>query len=356
MIPIEEILRKAGEAGASDVHFTTGIAPRMRVNGSLLAMPYEALKPEDTMEAAKKVLTGEQMKIFQERGEYDRSFAIADTGRYRVNVFRQQGAAALAFRLVAAKVPSPEELGVPASIMELSQRKRGLVLVTGPTGSGKSTTLAAVIDRVNQTRDAHIITLEDPIEYLHPHKLSMVNQREIGIDTRSYADALRAALREDPDVILVGEMRDYETISVAVTAAETGHLVLSTLHTIGAASTVDRIIDVFPPYQQQQIRVQLSGVLEAIISQQLIPGADGRGRVAAFEVLHANTAVRNLIREGKSHQITNIMQTNRRMGMITMDDAIVQLLREGKITRQMAAAFAQDADSMENKCQAGGIW
>lgn len=264
-------------------------------------------------------------------------------------MFRQQGAAALAFRLVATKVPSPEELGVPASIIELSQRKRGLVLVTGPTGSGKSTTLAAVIDRVNQSRDAHIITLEDPIEYLHPHKMSMVNQREIGIDTQSYADALRAALREDPDVILVGEMRDYETISVAVTAAETGHLVLSTLHTIGAASTVDRVIDVFPPHQQQQIRVQLSNVLEAIISQQLIPRADGKGRVAAFEVLHANTAIRNLIREGKSHQIANIMQTNRRMGMITMDDAIVQLVREGKITRQMAAAFAQEPDSIEGK-------
>lgn len=343
---MEEILKKAGEAGASDVHFTVGIAPRMRVNGNLLAMPYDALTPKDTLEAAKKVLNPEQMEIFGERGEYDCSFALPGLGRYRVNVFRQQGATALAFRLVATKVPSPEELGVPASVIELSQRKRGLVLVTGPTGSGKSTTLAAIIDKVNETRDAHIITLEDPIEYLHPHKRSMVNQREIGIDTRSYANALRAALREDPDVILVGEMRDYETISVAVTAAETGHLVLSTLHTIGAASTVDRVIDVFPPHQQQQIRVQLSNVLEAIISQQLIPRADGKGRVAAFEVLHANTAIRNLIREGKSHQIANVMQTSRRMGMMTMDDAIAQLLREGSITRQMAASFAQDADAV----------
>lgn len=349
MISIEEILRKAGEAGASDVHLTTGIAPRMRVDGNLLAMPYEALTPQDTMEAVQKVLTGGQTEVFLQRGEYDRSFAIPELGRYRVNVFRQQGAAALAFRLVAAKAPSPEELGVPASVMDLAQRRRGLVLVTGPTGSGKSTTLAAVIDRVNETRDAHIITLEDPIEYLHPHKRSMVNQREIGVDTRSYADALRAALREDPDVILVGEMRDHETISVAVTAAETGHLVLSTLHTIGAASTVDRIIDVFPPYQQQQIRVQLSNVLEAVISQQLLPRADGRGRAAAFEVLHANTAVRNLIREGKSHQIANIMQTNRRLGMITMDDAIAQLVREGIVTRQTAASCAQDKDSMESR-------
>ncbi len=349
MLKIEEILSKAGEAGASDVHLTVGIAPQMRVNGSLVSMPYDILSPEDTMEAAEKVMSREQMEAFKERGEYDMSFAIANLGRYRVNAFRQQGAVALAFRLVATKVPSPEELGVPASIIDLSQRKRGLVLVTGPTGSGKSTTLAAIIDRVNQCRDAHIITLEDPIEYLHPHKMSMVNQREIGIDTQSYANALRAALREDPDVILVGEMRDYETISVAVTAAETGHLVLSTLHTIGAASTVDRVIDVFPPHQQQQIRVQLSNVLEAIISQQLIPRADGRGRVAAFEVLHANTAIRNLIREGKSHQIANIMQTNRRMGMITMDDAIVQLVREGKITRQMAVSFAQEPDSIESK-------
>ncbi len=245
-------------------------------------------------------------------------------------------------------MPSPEALGVPASVVDLYQRRRGLVLVTGPTGSGKSTTLAAVIDKVNEYREAHIITLEDPIEYYHPHKRSMVNQREIGVDTQSYAAALRAALREDPDVILVGEMRDYETISVAVTAAETGHLVLSTLHTIGAASTVDRIIDVFPPHQQQQIRVQLANVLEAVVSQQLMPGAGG-GRVAAFEVLHANTAVRNLIREGKSHQIANIMQTGRRQGMITMDDAILELVRDGRITRQTALSFAQDPDSMEHR-------
>ena len=277
------------------------------------------------------------------------SFSLPGMGRYRVNAFRRQGTAALALRLVSTEIPDPESLGVPASIIDLYQKKRGLVLVTGPTGSGKSTTLAAVIHKVNTCRDAHIITLEDPIEYLHPHRMSMVNQREIGQDTLSYANALRAALREDPDVILVGEMRDYETISVAVTAAETGHLVLSTLHTIGAASTVDRIIDVFPPHQQQQIRVQLSNVLEAIISQQLMPRADGRGRVAAFEVLHANPAIRNLIREGKSHQIPSIMQTSRRLGMISMDEAILQLVREGKITRQTAMEFAQAPDEMEGK-------
>ena len=256
---------------------------------------------------------------------------------------------AIALRLVGTEVPSPEKLGVPSSVIDLYQRKRGLVLVTGPTGSGKSTTLAAIIDKINNNRECHVITLEDPIEYLHRHKKSMVNQREIGLDSQSYANALRAALREDPDVILVGEMRDFETISVAITAAETGHLVLSTLHTIGAASTVDRVIDVFPPHQQQQIRVQLANVLEAVISQQLIPRSDGLGRVAAFEVLHANHAVRNLIREGKSHQLMSVMQTNRKAGMIGMDEAIQQLYYDGKIDREMAIQFAQDPDGMENK-------
>lgn len=346
---IEEILAKAAEAGASDVHLTVGIPPKMRVCGSLASLPYENLTAEDTMEIARCVMTEEQLRRYMERGEFDLSFSVPGQGRYRVNAFRRQGTTAMAFRLVSTRIPSPEELGVPASIIELYQRRRGLVLVTGPTGSGKSTTLAAIIDKVNHCRDAHIITLEDPIEYLHNHKMSMVNQREIGQDTRSYADALRAALREDPDVILVGEMRDYETISVAITAAETGHLVLSTLHTIGAASTVDRVIDVFPPHQQQQIRTQLANVLEAVISQQLLPRADGRGRVAAFEVLHASLAIRNLIREGKTHQIPSIMQTNRRLGMVTMDEAIIRLVQEGKITRQIALSFAVDPEAMENR-------
>jgi len=295
------------------------------------------------------VMTEVQRDRFEERGEYDFSFSIPNCGRFRVNAYKQRGSVAMAFRLVGTQVPSPEELGVPESVIDLYQRKRGLVLVTGPTGSGKSTTLAAIIDKINNNRDAHVITLEDPIEYLHQHKMSMANQREIGLDSSNYASALRAALREDPDVILVGEMRDFETISVAITAAETGHLVLSTLHTIGAASTVDRIIDVFPPHQQQQIRVQLANVLEGVISQQLIPKADGSGRVAAFEVLHANPAVRNLIREGKSHQLMSVMQTNRKMGMIAMDEAIQQLYFEGKISREMAVQFAQDPDAMENK-------
>lgn len=349
IISVEEVLFKAKEAGASDVHITVGVPPKMRVNGDLITMDYDRMLPPDTHRVVEDIMSDIQLQRFEERGEYDMSFSIPNIGRYRVNAYKQRGSAAVALRLVGTEIPAPERLGVPPSVVDLSQRKRGLVLVTGPTGSGKSTTLAAVIDKINTTRDAHIITLEDPIEYLHSHKLSMVNQREIGLDTQNYANALRAALREDPDVILVGEMRDFETISIAITAAETGHLVFSTLHTIGAASTVDRVIDVFPPHQQQQIRVQLSNVIEAVVSQQLIPTADGRGRVAAFEVMHANHAVRNLIREGKSHQLVSVMQTNRKMGMITMDEAIQQLYMEGRISREMAIQFATDPDGMSVK-------
>ena len=346
---IEEILAKAKEAGASDVHITVGIPPKMRVNGALITMQGDKLAPADTLEIAAQIMNDKQQQRFEENGECDMSFAIPGQGRYRLNVYKQRGSIAMAFRLVDTLVPSAESLGVPQSVIDLYQKKRGLILVTGPTGSGKSTTLASLIDKINNNREAHVITLEDPIEYLHTHKRSIVNQREIGLDSMNYAHALRAALREDPDVILVGEMRDFETISVAITAAETGHLVLSTLHTIGAASTVDRVIDVFPPHQQQQIRVQLANVLEAVISQQLIPTADGSGRVAAFEVLHSNPAVRNLIREGKTHQLTSVMQTNRKTGMITMDDAILQLYSDYKIDREMALQFAQDQESMKMK-------
>ena len=349
MPTIEEIMKTAKEAGASDVHITVGIPPKMRVNGNLVTMNYAKMMPADTLSVLLEIMTETQRERFEERGEYDMSFSIPELVRYRVNAYKQRGSVALALRLVGTKVPSPESLGVPESVVNLYERKRGLILVTGPTGSGKSTTLAAIIDKINNKRDAHVITLEDPIEYLHQHKMAMVNQREIGLDSQNYANALRAALREDPDVILVGEMRDFETISVAITAAETGHLVLSTLHTIGAASTVDRVIDVFPPHQQQQIRVQFANVLEAVVSQQLIPTMDARGRVAAFEVMHANHAVRNLIREGKSHQLVSVMQTNRKMGMITMDESITQLFYEGKIDREMAIQFAQDPDGMQNK-------
>ena len=377
MPTIEEMLRAAKAAGASDLHITVGVPPKIRVNGQLITMDYGKMLPGDTNALLDQIMNEKQRAKFEEVGEHDMSFSMPNLGRYRVNAYKQRGSVAIALRLVGTQVPSAESLGIPPSVIDLYQRKRGLVLVTGPTGSGKSTTLAAIIDKINNNREAHgilqgdhmslpviidkinnnreahVITLEDPIEYLHQHKLSMVNQREIGLDSQSYASALRAALREDPDVILVGEMRDFETISVAITAAETGHLVLSTLHTIGAASTVDRVIDVFPPHQQQQVRVQFANVLEAVISQQLIPNADGTGRVAAFEVLHANHAVRNLIREGKSHQLMTVMQTNRKLGMIAMDEAIMQLYREQKITKELAIQFAQDPDTMANRLMGG---
>ena len=349
MVSVVELLKQAKEAGASDLHITVGIPPKMRVNGKLITMDYPRMMPDNTMEALLEVMNEQQRLKFEEKGELDMSFSVPEMGRFRVNAFKQRGTVAMAIRLVGTSVPSVEELRIPDSVIELYKKKRGLVLVTGPTGSGKSTTLAALIDKINHNREAHVITLEDPIEYLHRHDKSMVNQREIGLDTGNYTNALRAALREDPDVILVGEMRDFETISVAITAAETGHLILSTLHTIGAASTVDRIIDVFPPHQQQQIRVQFANVLEAVVSQQLVPKADGSGRVAAFEVLHANYAVRNLIREGKSHQLLSVMQTNRKSGMITMDEALIQLYQNKEITSEMAIQFANDPESMSGR-------
>jgi twitching motility protein PilT len=350
MSKIEDILKEAKEAGASDVHITVGVPPKMRLNGKLVAMEsYGKMLPPDTIEIASEVMTEVQLAKLEENGQHDMSFSIRGVGRYRLNVFKQRGSIAMAFRVVATEIPGADSLGIPDTVMELANKKRGLVLVTGPTGSGKSTTLASIIDMINNTRDAHVITLEDPIEFTYQHRMSIVNQREIGTDSNNYASALRAALREDPDVILVGEMRDLETISTAITAAETGHLVLSTVHTIGASNTVDRLIDVFPSHQQQQIRIQLAGVLEAIISQQLLPAGDGISRLAAFEVLHVNSAVRNLIREGKSHQLITYMQTYRKQGMITMDDAIMELYRAQKITREVALQFAQDPDTMQNK-------
>ncbi len=347
---INDLLIKAQERRASDLHITVGIAPKCRINGELMELEgYESLTPQDTQDLIMPIIPQRLKEKLLTSGEVDFSYSIVGIGRYRVNAFRQRGSYALVIRIINTVIPSTQQLGLPVSVTELTNKKRGLVLVTGPTGSGKSTTLASLIDVINTTSNRHIITLEDPIEYIHKHKKSIVNQREIGIDTMTFSDALRVVLREDPDVILVGEMRDLETIEIAITAAETGHLVLSTLHTIGAASTVDRMIDVFPPHQQQQIRVQLSAVLEAVISQQLIPTIDGRGRVAAFEIMHAIPAIRNLIREGKTHQLTSFIQTNRRLGMQTMDDAIYHLYLQGAITPEQASAYAQDADAMERK-------
>ena len=349
MPTLEEILTVAYNAGASDIHITVGLPPIMRLNGHLMKMDYPVLTANDTLELCVNMLKPKQRERFEERGEYDMSVAFPGIGRYRVNVFKQRGCIGIALRTVTTEIPQAEQLGIPQSVIDLYTRKRGLILVTGPTGSGKSTTLASIIDKINKTRDAHIITLEEPIEYSHSHNMAMVNQREIGQDTESFANALRAALREDPDVILVGEMRDYETISTALTAAETGHLVLSTLHTIDAASTVDRIIDAFPPHQQQQIRVQLSAVLVCIISQTLVPNITEDGRVAAFEVMHANAAVKNLVREGKSHQLPSVIQTSKREGMCTMDDYLLQLYMSRKISRENCIQYAQNPDKMRSQ-------
>ena len=348
-VTIEQIMGCAKDAGASDVHITVGISPKMRVNGKLMVMPFPVLLPVDTKRICDSMMNDKQKEHFEEKGEWDFSYSIPQMGRYRVNAFRQRGSVAMVLRIVGTVVPTPESLSLPPSVIDLYKMKRGLVLVTGPTGSGKSTTLASLVGKINMDLDAHIITLEDPIEYLHRHARSIVNQREIGIDATSYDLALRSALREDPDVILVGEMRDLETISTAITAAETGHLVLSTLHTIGAAATIERIIDVFPPHQQEQIRTQLANVLVSVVSQQLVPTVDKRGRVAAFEVMHATPAIRNLIRENKTHQIATSIQTSRRLGMITLDDALVELYMKGKIDRNEALNFAQDKNTMQTK-------
>lgn len=343
---ILELLRIATEAGASDVHITVASPPIMRVNGKLIRMNDAKLMPEDTHRIIREMLTDAQRLEFEKRGELDFSYSYPSLGRFRVNIYKQRGSASMALRVVALSIPTMEELKLPAVLKDLAAKQRGLILVTGPTGSGKSTTLASMIDYMNHTRNEHIMTIEDPIEYLHKHDLSIINQREIGNDSHSFANALRAALRQDPDVIQVGEMRDLETISTAITAAETGHLVLSTLHTIGAAKTVDRIIDVFPPHQQQQIRIQLASVLEAVISQQILPKVDGTGRVAAFEIMIANTAIRNLIREGKTHQMQTVIQTGSNQGMQTMDASLLDLYRKRIIDQATLRKYAVDSDAV----------
>ncbi len=346
MLSLEDLLKKTLEFGASDLHLTVGIPPTIRKNGRLSTIGEEKLMPSDTEAFVRSMLNEEQWRKYQETGELDLSFSLKGMGRFRVNVYKQRGTCCAAIRMVNLVIPSVEELGLPNIVTDMSKKTKGMILVTGPTGSGKSTTLALIIDLINKNRDCHILTLEDPIEYLHKHNKSIVNQREIGNDSQSYSAALRAALREDPDVILVGEMRDTETIAIAVTAAETGHLVLSTLHTIGAANTIDRIIDVFPPYQQQQIKVQLSTVIQSVISQQLLPRKDKPGRVPAIEIMVATPAVRNLIREGKTYQINSQIQTGAKFGMQAMDFSLANLYKKGTISQEDAMIYAMDPDNI----------
>lgn len=326
------LLKTAHEKGVSDIHITVNSPPMYRIHGELIPATNEKLTPNNTLEMAKELLDNEQYHQFIEQGDLDFSYGIPEVSRYRINVYRQKGNVSLTIRLIPSKIPEMEQLGLPAIAEEFANKPQGLVLVTGPTGSGKSTTLAAIIDYINRHSKDHIITLEDPIEFVHDHKSSIVNQREIGVDTNSFASGLRAALRQDPDVVLVGEMRDLETISTAITAAETGHLVFGTLHTSDAPQTIDRVIDVFPPDQQQQIRVQLAAVLLGVMAQRLLPLKDGGGRVAAIEVLVNTPAIANLIRSEKTHQIRSAMQTGKAQGMQTMEMALRDLLQKQLIS------------------------
>jgi twitching motility protein PilT len=336
---ILELLTQAFQHKASDIHVSVGTTPMFRIDGELV--PYGSpLQPKDTEEMARTLMTDEQWQAFTQAGELDFSFSIPGTSRYRINAYRQRGCVSIAARIVPDAVPNFRDLGMPEVILEFTERPHGLVLVTGPTGSGKSTTLAALIHHMNQTQKKHIITLEDPIEYLHKHNLCIIDQREIGLDSRGFAPALRAALRQDPDVILVGEMRDLETISTAITAAETGHLVLATLHTSDTVQTIDRIVDVFPPGQQPQVRIQLASVLQGVVSQRLFKAANGKGRVAAVEVLVNTPAVANLIRTEKVHQIRSILQTGRAQGMQTMEMHIRELVTSGRISDSAFKAWS----------------
>jgi len=344
-----ELLSIGVEKNASDVHLTVGIPPTYRIDGALISLVERKLTAEDTLYLVKQALNETRMNKLDETGEIDFSYSIPSIGRFRVNAFKQRGSYAMVLRIIPLEIPLMDELGLPTILNDLSRLPRGLILVTGPTGSGKTTTLASIINKINSERRCHIITLEDPLEYLHKHKKSIVNQREVGSDTLNFANGLRGALREDPDVILVGEMRDLETISTAITAAETGHLVLSTLHTNGAAKTMDRIIDVFPPFQQQQIRVQLASVIEAVISQQLLLKASGTGRIGAYEVMVATPAIRNLIREGKNHQIDTSIQTGGALGMHTMDTSLINLYKRGEITKETAISQAYNIDEVRKK-------
>jgi twitching motility protein PilT len=344
---IDELLHYLVENDATDLHIAAGIPPVARMIGELRPMPYEVLQPSDSQRMMYDILTDENIQAFESKWELDFAYALGKRARFRVNIFKDKGNVAAALRLIPTKIPTLQSMGFPPVLEKLTHLKRGLVLVTGPTGSGKSTTLAAMIDSINSNRAEHILTIEDPIEYVHPHKMSVVNQRELSQDTRAFSNALRAALREDPDVILVGEMRDLETMQLAISAAETGHLVFATLHTNSAASTVDRIVDGFPDGAKGQVRLQLSNNIQAVICQTLIPKADGEGRIGVQEIMIATPAVRNLIREAKAHQLPSIIQTSMNVGMITMDQNLRDHYLRGQISYENAMSRALNPEELK---------
>lgn len=346
---IEQVTKDAALRGASDIHLTPGSPIMYRIDGNMVPVTKERVTPFEVADMMEPLITGEMKEILEQEGEVDFAYSFPGMSRIRINIFKQRGTLAATLRILADEIPEPESLGIPESVIRLSDLKRGLVIVTGATGSGKSTTLASLINRISEKYIKNIITLEDPIEYLQKHNQSMVSQREIGYDTRSYASALRASLRQDPDVILVGELTDLETIQIAITAAETGHLVFSSLHTNSAVATIERLIDVFPPYQQQQIRVQLADVLEGVIAQQLLPKQSSKGRVAAYEVLLNQPEVSIAIRDGKLYNIPAIIQNNRKNGMQAMDDAIYDLYMKSSISSDTAIRFAQKREEMQQK-------
>ena len=341
-----DLLQHASSNRVSDVHITVGLPPIFRINGRLVPAGKESLSPDDTESLIGALMNEEANNSLVLNGEVDISFALPRVGRFRVNAFRQRKSLAAAIRVIRPSVPTIEELELPSLLRDMALRRSGLFLVTGQSGSGKSTTLAAMLRCINEQRSCHVITIEDPIEYTHRHAQSIINQREIGDDTKTFAAGLKAALREDPDVIFVGELRDLETIATAITASETGNFVLSTLHTTSVAQTIDRLIDVFPFSQQQQIRIQLAMVLQGVMTQTLIPTADGEGQVAAVEFLVVNDAVRTVIREGKTHQINALMQANIRPEMIPMDYSLAQLVKQGRISREHALSRCADLDSL----------
>jgi len=354
MTALYDLLKMMIEKNASDLHVTTGSPPRLRIDGKLVNIDHPPLTPADTKGLCYSILTDAQKHRYEENNELDLSFGVKGLSRFRANIFMQRGAVAGAFRTIPYEIRGFKELGLPEIVNDLVKKPRGLILVTGPTGSGKSTTLAAMVDKINAERSEHIITIEDPIEYLHPHKKCLVNQREVNADTASFKAALRYVLRQDPDVVLIGEMRDLETIEAALTVSETGHMTLATLHTNSAVQTINRIIDVFPPHQQEQIRVQLSFVLEGIFAQQLIPKKSGEGRVLAVELLVPNPAIRNLIREDKIHQIYSMMQTGQaKYGMQTMNQSLFDLFSRGLISYEDAVGRSSVPDEIIAMIQKG---